>query len=171
MQRLKESSPSLIIPTLSQLKETYDKISSLVARTPSVTTTPLLREASVLLKLEVFQRSGTFKVRGVMANLTVESNRQRAVERGVVAVSAGNHAIAVAYAAKMLNLRAKVVMPKNASPHRVQKCRSYGAVVELVESAQAGFARVAQLEAEDGLLTIPPFNGESVTRGAAGGGA
>ena len=76
----------------------------------------------VYLKEELFQRTGSFKPRGaltVMLDLTPD-----ALARGVTAVSAGNHAIAVAYAARALGSTAKVVMPRTANPFRVERCRA-----------------------------------------------
>ena len=94
--------------------------------------------ASLVLKLELFQHAGSFKARGaisVMLGLGPE-----ALARGVTAVSAGNHAIAVAWAARSLGTTAKVVMPKTADPFRVARCHGLGAEVILTESVHAAFA-------------------------------
>ncbi len=91
-------------------------------------------ETAVFLKLELFQHTGSFKPRGaltVMLDLDAAALRQ-----GVTAVSAGNHAIAVAFSARLLGTTAKVVMPKTANPFRVARCRAYGAEVELVDDVQ-----------------------------------
>ena len=85
----------------------------------------------VLLKEELFQRTGSFKPRGA---LTVMMDLDAAaLARGVTAVSAGNHAMAVAYAARVLGTTAHVVMPQTANPFRVARCRELGADVELVD--------------------------------------
>jgi threonine dehydratase len=122
-------------------------------------------ETQVFLKLELFQHTGTFKPRGaltVMLNLD-----QAALDQGVTAVSAGNHAIAVAYAAKLLGTTAKVVMPKTASPIRVANCQAYGAEVELVEDAHRAFERVREIEAEEGRTFVHPFEGPLTALGTA----
>jgi threonine dehydratase len=122
-------------------------------------------ETQVFLKLELFQHTGTFKPRGaltVMLNLD-----QAALDRGVTAVSAGNHAIAVAYAAQLLGTTAKVVMPKTANPMRVATCRAYGAEVELVEDAHRAFERVREIEAEEGRTFVHPFEGPLTALGTA----
>jgi threonine dehydratase len=122
-------------------------------------------ETSVFLKLELFQHTGTFKPRGaltVMLNLD-----QAALARGVTAVSAGNHAIAVAYAAQLLGATAKVVMPKTASPVRVANCQAYGAEVELVEDTHRAFERVREIEAEEGRTFVHPFEGPLTALGTA----
>jgi threonine dehydratase len=114
-------------------------------------------ETRVFLKLELFQRTGTFKARGALLNMLHLSAEERA--RGVTAISAGNHAIAVAYAAKALGSHAKVVMFKSANPRRVELCRCYGAEIEFAENAHAGFERVGQIAQEEGRTLIHPFEG------------
>jgi threonine dehydratase len=114
-------------------------------------------ETQVLLKLELFQHTGTFKPRGA---LNVMLSLEPAVlGLGVTAVSAGNHAIAVAYAARLLGTTAKVVMPKNANPLRVARCGDYGAEVVLVDDVTAAFARVEEIQAKEGRTFIHPFEG------------
>ena len=119
----------------------------------------------VFLKEELFQRTGTFKPRGA---LTVMLDLQPdALARGVTAVSAGNHAIAVAYAARALGATAKVVMPKNASPFRVARCRELGATVELVEDVHRAFERVREIEKDEGRTFVHPFEGPLTALGTA----
>ena len=90
-----------------------------------------------------------------------------ALAKGVTAVSAGNHAIAVAYAAQLLGTTAKVVMPQNANPVRVARCRAYGAEVVLVADVQAAFARADQIQAEEGRVFVHPFEGPLTALGNA----
>jgi threonine dehydratase len=122
-------------------------------------------ETQVFLKLELFQHTGTFKPRGaltVMLDLD-----QTALSWGVTAVSAGNHAIAVAYAANLLGTTAKVVMPKTANPARVASCRALGAEVELVEDTHRAFERVREIEAEEKRTFVHPFEGPLTALGTA----
>jgi threonine dehydratase len=119
----------------------------------------------VVLKEELFQRTGTFKPRGALA-VMLDLDRA-ALGRGVTAVSAGNHAIAVAYAAQVLGSTAKVVMPKTASPYRVGKCRELGAEVVLVEDVHRAFDRVKQIESEEGRTFVHPFEGPRTALGTA----
>ena len=93
--------------------------------------------------------------------------RAEALARGVTAVSAGNHAIAVAYAARVLGTTAKVVMPKTANPFRVARCRELGAEVELVDDVHAPSTRVKQIEAEEGRTFVHPFEGPLTALGTA----
>lgn len=122
-------------------------------------------DTEVYLKLELFQHTGTFKPRGALINILQLDAAQRS--QGVTAVSAGNHAIAVAYAAQLLGTTAKVVMPKTANSVRVEKCRAYGAEVVLVDDVTEAFARVQQIEAEEQRFFVHPFEGEATILGTA----
>ncbi len=122
-------------------------------------------ETQIFLKLELFQYTGSFKPRGA---LSVMLNLDRAaLDRGVTAVSAGNHAIAVAYAARLLGTTAKVVMPKSANLFRVERCRSYGAEVVLVDDVQQAFSRVEQIQHDEGRHFVHPFEGLLTALGTA----
>jgi threonine dehydratase len=120
-------------------------------------------DTQVFLKLELFQYTGTFKARGALLNAMALS--ADAKQRGVTAVSAGNHAIAVAFAARAVGTTAKVVMPKTANPARVALCRSYGAEVVLTDDVFAAFAEVKRIEQEEGRTFIHPFEGELTVLG------
>jgi threonine dehydratase len=85
----------------------------------------------------------------------------------VTAVSAGNHAIAVAYAAKTLGTSAKVVMMKTANPFRVERCRSYGAQIILADDVHSAFDTVHRIEAEEGRSFVHPFEGPLTILGTA----
>ncbi|MCL4868285.1 MAG: threonine/serine dehydratase [Anaerolineae bacterium] len=144
---------------------------------PYIVTTPIWwwrgRELSALippstqvcLKLELWQHTGTFKPRGALANVLALD--AAALQRGVTAVSAGNHAIALAYAAQIVGSQAKVVMPRTASPLRVALCRAYGAAVELVADVHEAFARVEQIQQEEGRTFVHPFEGRLTALGTA----
>jgi threonine dehydratase len=122
-------------------------------------------ETEVILKLELFQHTGSFKPRGALNNIL---NLDRAaLERGVTAISAGNHAIAVSYAAAIAGTTAKVVMPMSANPIRVEKSRSFGAEVELLETVHAAFERVRAIEESEGRYFVHPFDGPLTVTGAA----
>src|SRR5262249_2978603 len=87
---------------------------------------------TLLLKEELFQRTGSFKLRGAL-NVTMGLSADVRA-RGLTCASAGNHAIAVAYAARATGTTAKVVMPSSANPARVARCRAFGGEVVLVDS-------------------------------------
>ncbi|MGN6190673.1 MAG: threonine ammonia-lyase [Rhodanobacteraceae bacterium] len=117
------------------------------------------------LKLELLQYTGTFKARGALLNALALSDDQK--QRGVTAVSAGNHAIAVAFAARSVGTTAKVVMPKTANPARVALCRTYGAEVVLADDVYAAFAEVERIQQDEGRTFIHPFEGELTVLGTA----
>ena len=114
-------------------------------------------------KLEFLQRTGTFKARGALANLHALSREQ--LDRGVTAVSAGNHAIATAFAARALGSSAKVVMIGSANPYRVHACRSYGAEIIVVDDVHEAFDVAKSIEREEGRYFVHPFEGPEVARG------
>jgi threonine dehydratase len=157
--------------TLEEIRETRRQIDPYIVETPvwrwinRELGEALGEETQVFLKLELFQHTGSFKPRGalsVMLDLTPE-----ALKRGVTAVSAGNHAIAVGYAAKILGTTARVVMPKTSNPARIAGCQAYGAQVDLVEDVHQAFERVHQIEAEEGRTFVHPFEGPLTARGTA----
>lgn len=117
------------------------------------------------VKLEPFQRSGTFKIRGALNNMLALDPDRR--QRGVTAVSAGNHAVAVAYAARLLGISARVVMLQSANPARVQLARSLGADLVMAEDGVAGFRMVADIAESEGRAFIHPFDGMDTIAGTA----
>lgn len=121
--------------------------------------------ATVWLKLELFQHAGSFKTRGVVLAIRRLAAEQRA--RGVTAVSAGNHAMAVAHAARELGVTAKVVMPANADPARVEACRTMGAEVVLADDIAGAFAAAQRIERDEGRAFLHPFESDAMVLGAA----
>ncbi len=157
-------------PTLADIRATRVRLGDLVVETPSVSwvgpaVSRLLGDTQVWLKLELLQRAGTFKPRGALAVML--DLAPDALERGVTAVSAGNHAMAVGYAASVLGSSAKVVMPQNANPARVAGCRAYGAEVVLVPDVHAAFDAVRRIEHEEARTFVHPFEGPLTALGTA----
>jgi threonine dehydratase len=154
-------------PTVAEIRRAREELGALVVETPVWRSEALekVAGAEVLLKLELFQHSGSFKPRGALCAMRALSREQLA--RGVTAVSAGNHAMAVGYAARALGTSAKVVMPKNANPARVQGSRDYGAEVELVDDVHVAFDRVHEIERTEGRALIHPFEGPLTALGTA----
>lgn len=158
-------------PTVEMIRAAREKVAPYIVETPiwhwrNRDIHAVLGAATqVTLKLELFQYTGSFKPRGalsVMLDLAPE-----ALQRGVTAVSAGNHAIAVAYAAGILGTSAKVVMPKTANPGRVAACQAYGGEVVLVEDVVVAFEKVHQIEREEGRTFVHPFEGPLTALGTA----
>jgi len=159
------------LPTLARIRETRERIGDRVVVTPvrAWDDDPLVREVGrdtrVVLKEELFQRTGSFKPRGALSVMT--SLSPDALARGVTAVSAGNHAMAVGYAARALGTTARVVMPKTANPYRVARCRELGAEVDLVDDVHVAFERVREIEREEGRTFVHPFEGPLTSLGTA----
>jgi threonine dehydratase len=118
-----------------------------------------------VLKLELFQHTGTFKARGALINLL--SLSEEALAKGVTAVSAGNHAIATAFAAQKLGASAKVVMMKSANPFRVAACQAYGGEVVFADDVHRAFELVEEIEQTEGRTFVHPFEGELTALGTA----
>lgn len=158
-------------PTVPEIEAARVRLGDLVYETPlhrlrgPEIEAALGKDTDVVLKLELFQRTGTFKPRGaltVMLNLPPQD-----LERGVTAMSAGNHAIATAYAAHILGASAKVVMMKTASPFRIEQCRSFGAEIVLVDDIHEAFATAGEIEASEGRTPVHPFEGPHTALGTA----
>jgi threonine dehydratase len=129
--------------------------------------TPMLssRTLGARIKAELFQRTGSFKVRGALNKLSSLSAEEKA--RGVIAISAGNHAQAVAFAAAEEGADALVVMWNGASEQKIEATRGYGATVDLAASNPAeAFERLAELQEETGRTFVHPFDDPVVIAGA-----
>ena len=119
---------------------------------------------NVFLKAELFQRTGSFKPRGVLNKLRSLSAEERA--RGVIGVSAGNHAQALAYGAAVEGLDALLVMWGTASPAKVEATREYGAQVDLeADGPETVFDRLHELMDQTGRTLVHPFDDPLVAAG------
>jgi threonine dehydratase len=118
--------------------------------------------AKVYLKLEVFQKTGSFKVRGAFNKaLSIAPDRRG---RGLVAVSGGNHAQAVAYVAAQIGLPALILMPEKTPRNYIEATRGYGAEVILLPSSTVAFEKIGAYE-KDGWTSIHPFDDPLVMAG------
>jgi threo-3-hydroxy-L-aspartate ammonia-lyase len=154
--------------TLDDVNAAHGRIAGLVYRTPVMTSRRLDERAGARLffKCETFQRVGAFKARGAFSRLTLLTGPER--KRGVVAFSSGNHAQAVALAARELGLSAVIVMPHDAPALKLAATRGYGAEVRLYDRAEESRERIAQEIVErDGRILVPPFDDVAVIAGQA----
>lgn len=149
----------------NRFEDARARIAVSVHRTPLVRSRTLSQMVGVpvYLKCENLQKTGAFKVRGALHRLLRLTPEERA--RGVVTISAGNHAQAVAWAATAAGVTSVVVMPENASPAKVEASRGYGAEVVLHGDAKAAFQRAFELADERGLRFVHPFDDEEVVAG------
>jgi threonine dehydratase len=121
---------------------------------------------TALLKAELFQKTGSFKARGMLAKLASLSDEERA--RGVITVSAGNAAAAVAYGCAEMGIDCLVVMAQGASEQKVAATRGYGAVVDLEATGMdTAFERLEELWAATGRVFVHPFDDPVVIEGHA----
>ena len=125
--------------------------------------------AELFLKLELFQHTGSFKARGASLGVNWLTDAQR--RGGVTTFSGGNHALAIAWAARNAGVSAKVVMTEAADPLRIEGCRALGAEVVLVPGMMAAMPMLDTLSAEEGRQILHPFNDVNMAYGAAGCGA
>lgn len=153
--------------SLDALRDAYGTIAHHVHRTPLLSSAFLGRQigSTALLKCENLQKTGSFKPRGALNHLQRLDETVR--QRGVVTVSAGNHAQALAWAARTLGAPCTVVMPGSASAAKAAASRGYGAEVVLHGTVFDAFDRAHALEAERGLTFVHPFDDEHIVAGQA----
>ena len=155
-----------------RIKSSADELRSQLIRTPILQWPQNMAEkrftenTRVYAKLELFQHTGSFKARAALLAMKYLSSDQ--IQCGVTAVSAGNHAAAVAWAAAQVGTTAKVVMPAASNPYRVSLCRNFGAEVILVDDVHAAFEKVKKIEVTEGRFFVHPFEGETVALATAG---
>jgi threonine dehydratase len=154
-------------PNIEEIRALRDRLAMQTVRTPLIRCAAIEAElggqTEVLAKFEFLQRTGTFKARGALATLYGLSAVQQ--QAGVTAVSAGNHAIATAFAAQAVGTSAKVVMISSANPCRIEACRSYGAEVVLEDDVHRAFEVAECIQREEGRFFVHPFEGLPVALG------
>ena len=153
MQKAREALAGRIVKT-PVLELTSTKVSQL-----------LPNNSKVKMKLELFQHTGSFKSRGALLAIDKLSNQQK--NKGVVTVSAGNHALAVSWAAKCSNVNAKVIMLKNSDPVRVQGCKNFGSEVIQCSDVRSAFTTMEKISKSEGRTILHPFDSESMIMGSA----
>ena len=154
-------------PTIDAIRSLRDSLAEAMRATPMLRCAAIEQTlgngSRVWGKLEFLQRTGTFKARGALSNLMRLGKEQLA--SGVTAVSAGNHAIATAFAAQAVGTTAKVIMLGSANPFRVEVCREYGAEVIIVDDVHEAFEVAKKIERDEGRFFVHPFEGPAVAAG------
>ena len=154
-------------PNIKEIRALREQLKAIALRTPVLRCPAIEAElggnTEVIAKLEFLQRTGTFKARGALATLLGLTGEQ--LEKGVTAVSAGNHAIATAFAAQAVGTTAKVVMTPSANPYRVAACKAYGAEVVIANDVHHAFELAREIRDEEGRFFVHPFEGPSVALG------
>jgi threonine dehydratase len=151
--------------TLADIDAARSRIAGRVHRTPTFSATALgaMVGARVSLKAELFQKTGSFKVRGVFNKVLSLSAEERA--RGLVSCSAGNHAAALAFVASSVGVPATIVMPAGAVPAKIEATRAYGGEVVLTSGNVLEVAR--EIEASRRMTFVHPFDDLAVIAGHA----
>ncbi|QTD44652.1 threonine ammonia-lyase [Ottowia testudinis] len=161
-----------VAPTLSlpDIEAAHERLRARVLETPvwrwQTGAAAALGDTAIWLKLELWQKTGTFKLRGALNVMDQLGSAELA--RGVTAVSAGNHAMAVAQAAQMVGTSAKLVMLAHSSPARVDFCRALGAEVLQAPDIHTAFAWADRIQQDEGRCLIHPFEGPGTALGTAG---
>jgi threonine dehydratase len=156
-----DTTANTAVPTRDDVEQARATISDRLPETPLLAS----RTLEARLKAELFQRTGSFKVRGALNKLSSLTAEEKA--GGVIAISAGNHAQAVAYAAAAEGVDALVVMWDGASEQKIAATRGYGAVVDTEASNPSdAFERLRRLHVESGRTLVHPFDDPVVIAGA-----
>ncbi len=154
-------------PTPDEFRSAHASVRDAIRRTPTFAwqmgAIAARRAEGLWLKLELFQVTGSFKARAAL--LAARALAPEARARGLTGVSAGNHAIAVAWAARAVGTSAKLVMPRTADPWRVARCREQGGEVVLVDDVHSAFATAQAIAAAEGRTMLHPFEGKTVATG------
>lgn len=148
------------------IRAARETIAGVVHRTPVLSVSSLNGRTGVdlLLKAEVRQKTGSFKPRGVLTRLERLTAGER--ERGVICISAGNHAQALAWAASRIGVSAAVVMPTTASVSKIAAAKAYGAEVILRgETAVETYRDFDAIVEESGRVVIPPYDNPHIVAG------
>lgn len=148
---------------LEDIQRAQARIDSRIHVTPVMSSTTVGDElgARLHLKAELFQKTGSFKPRGVFNKLLSMDPADRS--RGLVSLSAGNHAAALAYGATSVGAKATIVMPANAMPSKVEATRRYGG--EVVQTDGSLLATCLALQQERDLTLLHPFDDLAVMAG------
>jgi threonine dehydratase len=158
-------------PSLEDIREARRAIDDVIVTTPAFVWRServeqiIGRGTQLFPKLELLQVGGSFKTRGATLSIRALSDERR--RHGVVTASGGNHAIAVALAARAVGTTAHVYMGKQANPFRQRRCRALGANVHLVDDVHAAFAAAKDASERQSLAYIHPFEGRPIALGTA----
>src|SRR6266498_1259474 len=160
------ASRTLMVIPIDSIREAAARTASYLHRTPVFGSRSLGERVGVRLNLkcENFQKTGSFKPRGALNVVLSMSDEERG--RGLVTVSAGNHAQAVAWAARIAGAVCAVVMPKDAPKSKLDAVRGYGAEVILHEDRATLFDRLEQVREERGMVFVHPFDDPAGLAGA-----
>ncbi len=144
-------------------KDIHNKISPFIKSTPIITSSSInkLYDLKVYFKLELFQKTGSFKVRGALNKVLNLSDDEK--NKGVVSISAGNHAQAISWVCSIFGIKSKIVMPNNAFLSKVEATKSYGGDVILTTDNMMDVCN--EIIDKENLTFIHPFDDYDIIRG------
>jgi threonine dehydratase len=157
------------LPNPESIKTTWQRLSNIVKQTPVLTSQTLdeITKAKLFFKCENFQKAGAFKFRGASSALLHITDEQ--ASRGVCTHSSGNHAQALALAAKIRGLKAFIVMPENAPQVKVNAVKDYGGQITFcMPTLEARETTLEEIRKATGALFVHPYNNYDIIRGQAG---
>ena len=148
---------------IADIKKAYSNISSNIHRTPISTSTYLSQKfnSNFFFKQELFQKTGSFKIRGVLNKLSSLTTDQ--LKNGVVSLSSGNHAQAVAYGSKIYNISSTIVMPTYSTKSKIEATKGYGAKVIITDEDLISV--VNEIQKETNATLIHPFDDDYIIAG------
>ena len=143
-------------PFIDDFNNTLSDINKYIHKTPIVSSSSLnkIYNTNIFFKLELFQKTGSFKTRGAINKLLKLSDLER--DKGVITISAGNHAQAISWACSQFNIKSKIVMPFDASPSKVEATKSYGGEVILTKNNMMDECN--DIKEREGLTFVHPFD-------------
>jgi len=146
----------LKFPSIDDFNNTLSDINKYIHKTPIVSSSSLnkIYNSNIFFKLELFQKTGSFKTRGAINKLLKLSDLER--DKGVITISAGNHAQAISWACSQFNIKSKIVMPFDASPSKVEATKSYGG--EVIMTKNSMMDECNDIKEREGLTFIHPFD-------------
>jgi threonine dehydratase len=154
------------LPTYSDVLDAAERIRGIAHKTPVMTsrTANMMTGAELYFKCENFQRMGAFKFRGAYNSIAQFTEAQR--KHGVITYSSGNHAQAIALSAKLLGVKATIVMPNDAPAAKVAATKGYGGEVILYDRYKEDREEIgSRLSKERGMTLIPPYDHPHVMAG------
>ncbi|MEC7894870.1 MAG: threonine/serine dehydratase [Bacteroidota bacterium] len=143
-------------PSIDDFNNVLSDINKYIHKTPIVSSSSLnkIYNSNIFFKLELFQKTGSFKTRGAINKLLKLSDIER--DKGIITISAGNHAQAISWACSQFNIKSKIVMPFDASPSKVEATKSYGGEVILTKNNMMD--KCNDIKEREGLTFIHPFD-------------
>lgn len=155
---------------ISEIKYIRDSFSNFVHYTPLIRSNTFSRlcENNIYLKLENFQRTGSFKIRGAYNKISKLSEDEK--KMGIITASAGNHGQAVALASKLFDLNSTVVVPEGAPIVKIEAIKSYndlGDVVEYGHTYDEAYQKALEIKESENKILVPAYNDLDVIKGQA----